>query len=82
MLVRRRTLMKAQLIKIPYSKTCKEKIEGFVKVIGRFEYDENNEDIPMIVIYGKSFAWDEFGRMLVRNYYIFIHCSSLSSNSK
>lgn len=34
------------------------------EVAGRLEYDERNESIPMVVIDGKTFSWDELGRML------------------
>ncbi|MDD2247367.1 MAG: hypothetical protein PHC39_09915 [Proteiniphilum sp.] len=34
------------------------------EVVGRFEYDERNESIPMVVIDGKAFSWDELGKML------------------
>jgi hypothetical protein len=33
------------------------------KVVGRFEYNEDDE-VPKLVIDGKEFSWDEFGRML------------------
>lgn len=33
------------------------------KVVGRFEYDEN-EDFHKVIIDGKAFTWDELGRML------------------
>ncbi len=33
------------------------------KVVGRFEYNEDDE-VPQLVIDGKVFSWDEFGKML------------------
>ncbi|KAF1084333.1 hypothetical protein SPSYN_02109 [Sporotomaculum syntrophicum] len=33
------------------------------EVVGRFEYDEDH-DLPKLVIDGKLFSWEEFGRML------------------
>ena len=38
------------------------------KVVGRFEWDDNIGDfdirLPMVVIDGKKYSWNEFGRML------------------
>ncbi|MBU9711688.1 DUF7713 domain-containing protein [Evansella tamaricis] len=33
-------------------------------VVGRIEYDEGNEDVPIIVIDGKPYTWYQFGRMV------------------
>jgi hypothetical protein len=34
------------------------------EVIGRLEYDETQDQIPKVIIDGKEFSWEEFGRML------------------
>lgn len=33
-------------------------------LVGRLEYDENNESVPMTIIDGKPYTWDELGRLL------------------
>lgn len=34
------------------------------EIVGRFEYDEEKESIPMVVIDGKALSWEELGIML------------------
>lgn len=33
------------------------------KVVGRLDYDEYNEDAPMVVINGKPYTWKQLGKM-------------------
>ncbi len=37
------------------------------KVAGRIEYDSECEELPMVVIDGKRYTWENFGRMLLGN---------------
>lgn len=37
------------------------------EIQGTFDYDENNEDAPLIIIDGKPYEWDELGKILRSN---------------
>ncbi|WP_227938669.1 DUF7713 domain-containing protein [Alkalihalobacillus deserti] len=34
------------------------------KIVGRLDYDELNEDTPMVVIDGKPYTWEQLGKMV------------------
>jgi len=34
------------------------------ELVGRFEYDKNNDEVHKVVIDGQVFSWEELGRML------------------
>lgn len=37
------------------------------EIVGKIEYDENNENAPLLVIDGKPYDWNEFGKILKVN---------------
>ncbi|OLO42391.1 hypothetical protein BTR23_04000 [Alkalihalophilus pseudofirmus] len=43
-----------------------QQIESIVedKVIGRLDYDETNEDTPLVIVDGKAYTWEQLGRMV------------------
>ncbi|WP_078429807.1 DUF7713 domain-containing protein [Alkalihalobacterium alkalinitrilicum] len=34
------------------------------KLIGRLDYDETNEDTPLVIVDGKAYTWEQLGRMV------------------
>lgn len=37
------------------------------ELIGRLEYDEQEKELPMVVVDGKAYSWNEFGKILKSN---------------
>lgn len=35
------------------------------KIIGMISYDENVEDVPLVIINGKEYSWQKFGEMMM-----------------
>jgi hypothetical protein len=44
---------------VAYQSIMNDQVKGYI------EYDENSEGIPLIIIDGKPFTWEEVGRMLM-----------------
>lgn len=42
-------------------------LNSFIKkeIVGRIEYDENREVMPLVIIDGKPYTWDQLGEMMM-----------------